>query len=60
MITKLLLEIMCFVPNLLLDSMQGINLSIPENVFDGLNSIFNCLGFLFPIARFNDYFRFII
>lgn len=60
MITKLLLDMICFVPNLLLNSMQGISLSIPENIFDGLNSIFNCLGFLFPISRFNAYFRIII
>ncbi len=49
MITEGILNILAFIPNLLLDSMEGISLSIPNNIFDGLNSIFNCLGFLFPI-----------
>ncbi|MFR5507686.1 MAG: hypothetical protein ACLTKT_00530 [Clostridia bacterium] len=49
MITEGILNILAFIPNLLLDSMESISLSIPNNIFDGLNSIFNCLGFLFPI-----------
>lgn len=50
MITEGILNILAFVPNLLLDNMNGITLSIPGNIFEGLNSIFNCLGFLFPIS----------
>lgn len=50
MITEGILNILAFVPNLLLDNMEGVSLSIPDNIFDGLNSIFNCLGFLFPIS----------
>lgn len=50
MITEGILFILASIPNLLLDSMQGISLSIPNDIFEGLNSIFNCLGFLFPIS----------
>lgn len=50
MITEAILNVIAFIPNLLLDSMSGISLSIPDNIFDGLNNIFNCLGFLFPIS----------
>lgn len=50
MITEGILNILAFLPNLLLDSMVGISISIPENIFDGLNSIFGCLGFVFPVS----------
>lgn len=50
MITEGILNILAFLPNLLLDSLGSISLSIPSNIFDGLNSIFNCLGFIFPIS----------
>lgn len=50
MITEGILNILAFIPNLLLDGMQGVSLSIPNDIFNGLNSIFNCLGFLFPIS----------
>lgn len=50
MITEGILNILAFLPNLLLDSMKEISISIPENIFDGLNSIFGCLGFVFPIS----------
>lgn len=50
MITEGILYILAFIPNLLLDGMQGVSLSIPNDIFNGLNSIFNCLGFLFPIS----------
>lgn len=50
MITEAILNVLAFIPNLLLNNMSGITLSIPSNIFDGLNSIFNCLGFLFPIS----------
>lgn len=50
MITEGILNILAFLPNLLLDSMKGISISIPENIFDGLNSIFGCLGFVFPVS----------
>lgn len=49
MITEGILNILVFIPNTLLDSMDGISLSIPNNIFEGLDSIFNCLGFIFPI-----------
>ena len=50
MITEGILNILAFLPNLLLDSMGEISISIPENIFDGLNSIFGCLGFVFPVS----------
>lgn len=50
MITEAILNILAFIPNLLLDGMGAITLSIPSNIFDGLNSIFSCLGFIFPIS----------
>lgn len=50
MITEGILNILAFIPNTLLDSMNTISLSIPDNIFSGLDSIFNCLGFLFPIG----------
>ena len=50
MITEGILNILAFLPNLLLDSMGGISISIPENIFDGLNSIFGCLVFVFPVS----------
>lgn len=50
MITEGILNILAFIPNALLNSMNGISLSIPDNIFSGLDSIFNCLGFLFPIS----------
>jgi hypothetical protein len=50
MITKNILDVLVFLPNLLLDGMGSITLSIPDNIFDGLNSIFNCLGYIFPIS----------
>lgn len=49
MITEGILNILAFIPNSLLNSMSGISISIPDNVFNGLDSIFNCLGFVFPI-----------
>ena len=50
MITEGILNILALIPNNLLDNIEAVNLSIPDNIFDGLNSIFNCLGFLFPIS----------
>ncbi len=50
MITEGILNFLAFIPHLLLDNLGEISFSIPDNVFDGLNSIFNCLGFLFPIS----------
>lgn len=50
MITKLILDIICFLPNSLLDSLGDVSISIPDGVFDGLNSIFNLLGYAFPIS----------
>lgn len=49
MITEGILNILAFIPNTLLNSMESISLSIPDNIFSGLDSIFNCLGFIFPI-----------
>lgn len=49
MITESILNILCFIPNILLNNMNGISLSIPNDIFSGLDSIFNCLGFIFPI-----------
>lgn len=49
MITEGILNILAFIPNTLLNSMELISLSIPDNIFSGLDSIFNCLGFIFPI-----------
>ena len=60
MITENILETLAFIPNLLLDNMGTISLSIPDNIFSGLNSIFNCLGFIFPISRSISYIRNII
>lgn len=45
MITEAILNIFCFLPNLLLNNISPISLSIPENVYSGLDSIFNCLRF---------------
>lgn len=50
MITESILNTLAFIPNLLLENMSTISLTIPDNIFEGLNSIFNCLGFLFPIS----------
>lgn len=50
MITEGILNILAFIPNALLNNMNGISISIPDNVFNGLDSIFNCLGFIFPIS----------
>lgn len=49
MITEGILNFLALIPNLLLDSLGNISISIPENVFEGLNTIFNCLGFVFPV-----------
>lgn len=49
MITEEILNFLALIPNLLLDSLGNISISIPENVFEGLNTIFNCLGFVFPV-----------
>ena len=50
MITESILNILAFIPNALLNNINTISLSIPDNIFNGLDSIFNCLGFLFPIG----------
>lgn len=50
MITEAILNVLIFIPNLLLDGIQGINIAIPDNIFNGLNSIFSCLGYIFPIS----------
>lgn len=50
MITEAILNVLAFIPNLLLDSISSVEISISNDVFNGLNSIFNCLGFLFPIS----------
>ena len=50
MITEAILNVLAFIPNLLLDGMQGLSLSLPDNIFNGLNSIFGCLGYIFPIS----------
>ena len=50
MITDFIINVLCALPNLLLDSMQNFNLEIPENIFNGFNSILNLLGFMFPVA----------
>ena len=60
MITEAILNVLAFIPNLLLDGMQGLSLSLPDNIFNGLNSIFGCLGFIFPIGRSFGYSRNII
>lgn len=50
MITEGILNLFVLIPNALLNNMEGVSISIPDNVFSGLDSIFNCLGFLFPIS----------
>lgn len=50
MITDFIINVLCALPNLLLDSMQNFNLEIPANIFNGFNSILNLLGFMFPVA----------
>lgn len=50
MITEAIINILMFLPNTLLDGIEGVSLSIPDNVFNGLNDLFGCLGFIFPIS----------
>ena len=50
MITEGILNILAYIPNLLLDSIDAISISIPDNIFNGLNSIFSCLGYVFPVS----------
>lgn len=50
MITDFIINVLCALPNLLLDSMQNFTLEIPESIFHGFDSILNLLGFMFPIA----------
>ena len=50
MITEGILNILAFIPNALLNSISTVSLNIPDNIFSGLDSIFNCLGFIFPIS----------
>lgn len=49
MITEFIFNILCFLPNQLLDSIDGLSISIPDNVFDGFNSILGSLGYIFPV-----------
>jgi len=50
MVTESILYLITSLPNLLLNNIGTINLNIPNDIFDGLNSIFNLLGFIFPIS----------
>lgn len=50
MITDALLDILLFLPNLLLDGLDVLSLVIPEGVFDGLAKIFAFIGW-FPIKQ---------
>jgi len=50
MITEFILNLLCFLPNSLLDNLENVSIEIPADIFEGLNSIFSCLGFMFPIA----------
>ena len=50
MITKLLLEIFLYVPNLLLESLPSFEVAIPDGVFDGLRTLFAVIGW-FPLAQ---------
>lgn len=49
MITEFILNLLCFIPNKLLDGLGSLSISIPDDVFNGFNSIFSNLGYIFPI-----------
>lgn len=49
MITEFILNLLCFIPNTLLNNMSSLSISIPDNVFDGFNSILGSLGYIFPV-----------
>lgn len=50
MITDFIINVFCAIPNLLLDNIEVITLEIPENIFNGFDSILNLLGFMFPVS----------
>ena len=50
MITNLILDLLFYVPNLLLENIPNFELSIPEGVFNGLSHICAFIGW-FPIRQ---------
>lgn len=50
MITDMILKVLLLLPNLLLDSVNAVSISIPDGVFNSIDSIFGCLGFICPLA----------
>jgi hypothetical protein len=49
MITEKILDIFMFVPTFLISALPEISFEIPENVFDGLSTIFYGIGYLVPV-----------
>ena len=49
MITELILKFLLLPITNILNILPDFSLSIPDNILDGLSSIFSCLGFIFPI-----------
>lgn len=52
MITELLLNIFCTPLLLLLDVLPSITVTIPNNAFTSINSLFSTLGYIFPMSTY--------
>ena len=52
MITQAIIDFLCYIPLMLLNSLDslGFDIAVPDAFFTGLRSLMNCLAFIFPVA----------
>lgn len=50
MITQKVLDVFMFIPSLIIDLVPEFTTSIPENVFDGVNTVLYGIGYVLPMT----------
>lgn len=50
MITKTILYVICSPILLLLDLLPSVSVTLPNDIFDSMDSLFASLGFIFPLG----------
>ena len=51
MITDLIINLLLKIPLMLLELLPDIDVSLPENVFDGINTFFANVGYALPVLQ---------
>lgn len=50
MITNAIVDVLLAPVLLLVDLLPAVDVSIPDNAFNSMSSVFDCIGFVLPVA----------